>query len=125
MQTRAKLAATVAAASATLLVAAAVLLAPKASAATLFSDDFQDGNSTGWSTNGGSWSVVTDGTPALRQSGTSADARALAGTGWTDQAVQARVKPQAFNGTGRHVGIVARARAPATTTSSASPTPAR
>ncbi len=26
-------------------------------AANLFSDDFEDGNSTGWSTSGGSWSA--------------------------------------------------------------------
>lgn len=108
-----------AAASGTALATAALLAAPTASAATLFSDDFQDGNSSGWSTNGGSWSVVTDGTAAWRQSGTSADARALAGTGWSDQAVHARVKPTAFNGTGRHVGVTARAQTPATTTSSA------
>jgi pectate lyase len=99
-----------AAASGVALVTAALLAAPAASAATLFSDDFQDGNASGWSTNGGSWSVVTDGTLAWRQGGTSADARALAGTGWTDQAVQARVKPTAFNGTGRHVGVTARAQ---------------
>jgi pectate lyase len=110
MTRQAKLAAVAAAAGGVLLVAAAVLAAPNASAATLFSDDFQDGNASGWSTNGGSWSVVTDESLAWRQSGTSADARALAGGGWSDQAVQARVKPTAFNGSGRHVGVVARAQ---------------
>ena len=30
-----------------------------ATAATLFSDDFQDGNTTGWSKSGGEWSVVS------------------------------------------------------------------
>ncbi|MFI7634979.1 polysaccharide lyase family 1 protein [Nonomuraea sp. NPDC049400] len=88
----------------------AIWAMPGASAATLFGDDFEDGNSTGWSTSGGSWSVVTDGSRAYRQSGTSADSRAVAGTGWTDQAVQARVKPIAFNGANRHVAVVARAQ---------------
>src|SRR5439155_12885993 len=41
--------------------------------------------------------------------GTSADARAVTGsTTWSDQAVQARVKPTGFNGSGRHVGVSAR-----------------
>ena len=81
------------------------------SAATLFSDDFEDGNSTGWTTSGGSWSVVTDGSRVLRQSGTSSDARARAGTSsWTDYAVTARVRPTAFNGSNRFVAVLARAQ---------------
>ncbi|GIF66779.1 hypothetical protein Ais01nite_48140 [Asanoa ishikariensis] len=80
-----------------------------ASAATLFSDDFEDGNSSGWTTNGGSWSVTADGSRVLRQSSTSSDARALAGTAsWTDYAVQARVRPVAFNGSNRFVAVLAR-----------------
>ncbi len=93
------------------LAAAALVLGMTtgASAATLFSDDFEDGNSTGWTTNGGSWSVVTDGSRVLRQSSTSSDARALAGTAsWTDYSVQARVKPTAFNGSNRFVAVLAR-----------------
>jgi pectate lyase len=39
----------------------------------LFSDDFQDGNASGWSRSSGSWSVVTDGSLAYRQSNVSAD----------------------------------------------------
>ncbi|MFI7542770.1 family 16 glycoside hydrolase [Actinoplanes sp. NPDC049599] len=84
-------------------------LTGSAQAATLFTDDFADGNATGWSTNGGSWSVTTDGTPAYRQSGTGADARALTGSaGWTDYAVQARVKPTAFSGSNRFAAVLAR-----------------
>jgi pectate lyase len=45
-------------------------------AATLFSDNFEDGNSTGWSTSGGSWSVVTDGTRVYKQSRLSSTAHA-------------------------------------------------
>ena len=80
-----------------------------AHAATLFSDDFEDGNSTGWSANGGSWSVATDGTRVYRQSSTSSDARSLAGTAsWTDYSVQARIKPTAFNGSNRFAALLAR-----------------
>jgi pectate lyase len=78
--------------------------------APLFSDDFEDGNATGWTTNGGSWSVVTDGSRVYRQGGTSSDARALAGSTWTDQVVEARVKPISFNGTNRFVAVLARAQ---------------
>src|SRR5688572_12863075 len=92
----------VAAAALTLAAGLTVGLSGTASAATLFTDDFNDGNSTGWTASGGTWSVTTDGTPVLRQAGTSADARALAGTpSWTDYTVTARVKPTAFNGSNR------------------------
>jgi pectate lyase len=80
-----------------------------ATAATLFTDDFADGDSAGWTTSGGTWSVAADGTPVLRQSGTSADARALAGTAtWSDYTVTARVKPTAFNGANRFAALAAR-----------------
>jgi pectate lyase len=81
-----------------------------AHAATIFGDNFQDGNSSGWSTSGGSWSVVTDGTLAYRQANNgSENARAFNGnTGWTNYQVQARVKPLSFNGSNRLVGIAAR-----------------
>ncbi|MFI5911230.1 right-handed parallel beta-helix repeat-containing protein [Dactylosporangium sp. NPDC051541] len=94
------------------LAGAAVLVgvvANQAGAATLFADDFEDGNADGWTRSGGSWTVVTDGTRSLRQSGTSADARALAGSAaWTDYAVQAKVKPIAYNA--HSVGVIARAQ---------------
>ncbi|MCG5436386.1 pectate lyase family protein [Micromonospora foliorum] len=78
---------------------------------TLFTDDFEDGNATGWTASGGSWSVATDGSRVYRQSGTSSDARSLAGTAsWTDYSVQATVKPTAFNGTNRFVALLARAQ---------------
>src|SRR4051812_34038546 len=81
------------------------------SQSSLFSDDFEDGNANSWTTSGGSWSVVSDGSQVYRQSGTSADARALVGsTSWTDQAVEARVKPLAFNGSDRFVAVLARAQ---------------
>ncbi|MBG0829759.1 pectate lyase [Planomonospora sp. ID67723] len=104
------LAAFTAAVTATLFGALTLTAVPSAFAATLFGDDFEDGDATGWSRSGGSWSVVADGSRVYRQSGTSADARAVAGAGWANQAVQARVKPIAFNGAGRHVAVLARAQ---------------
>ncbi|MEH1101371.1 pectate lyase family protein [Micromonospora sp. CPCC 205561] len=89
----------------------AVGMAATAHADTLFSDDFSDGNSSGWTASGGSWSVTGDSARALRQSGTSSDARALAGTSsWTDYSVQATVRPTAFNGSNRFVALLARAQ---------------
>ncbi|MEV4490703.1 right-handed parallel beta-helix repeat-containing protein [Micromonospora coxensis] len=85
--------------------------AATAYADTLFSDDFEDGNSTGWTPSGGSWSIATDGSRVLRQSSTSSDARSLAGSSaWTDYSVQATVEPTAFNGTNRFVALLARAQ---------------
>ena len=94
--------------AATVAVFAAVI--PSASAATLFSDDFQDGNVSGWSKSGGEWSVVTDGSLALRQTKLDSElARQFAGsTIWTNYSLQARVKPLAFDGSARYVGIAAR-----------------
>jgi pectate lyase len=89
----------------------AVAMMPAAFAATLFSDNFEDGNSSGWTTSGGSWSVVTDGSRVLRQSGTGADAMARAGsTSWTSYTVTARVKPTAFGSSNRFVALLARVR---------------
>jgi pectate lyase len=109
---RKRLVTAVAAAAAGLLAAGIVTVgAPYAFADTLLSDDFEDGNSNGWSKSGGTWSVVSDGSQAYRQSGTSSDARSLAGsTTWTDYSVQARVKPTGFNGSNRYAGLIARAQ---------------
>ena len=105
---RAALAAAVVVAATVLAVVVAV---PAAQAAALLSENFDDGVADGWSRSGGSWAVVTDGSLVYRQSGTSADAKAQVGsTTWTDYAVQARVKPTGFNGSARHVGVVARAQ---------------
>ncbi|MFI9638609.1 pectinesterase family protein [Micromonospora sp. NPDC051925] len=73
-----------------------------ARAATLFSDDFSDGDIAGWSKSGGAWSVASDGTPVLQQTrGDTDNARLFAGSSsWADQAVQARVKPLALPGNG-------------------------
>lgn len=80
-----------------------------ASAATLFSDNFDDGNAAGWTTSGGSWLVVSG---SYQQSGTSSDAKAQAGTtSWTDYSVQARVRLNSFgSNSARAAGVVARAQ---------------
>ncbi|KAB1140538.1 DUF1080 domain-containing protein, partial [Micromonospora sp. AMSO12t] len=95
--------------SATALALAATMVST-AHAATLFSDDFGDGDSGGWSKSGGTWSVTTDGSPVLRQSNTGSElARMFAGqTSWTDYEVRARVKPASY-GSGGLVAIAARA----------------
>jgi Pel9A-like, right handed beta helix region/Fibronectin type III domain len=75
----------------------------------LFSDDFQDGNSNGWTRSSGTWAIVTDGSLAYRQSGTSSDSNSRTGSSlWTNISIQARVKPIAFNGADRYVGVMTR-----------------
>lgn len=60
---------------------------------TIFSDDFEDGDSTGWTVVSGSWSVVTDGTKVFKQTGTSGEGLVYAGSSsWTNYTVQAKVK---------------------------------
>ncbi len=80
-----------------------------ANAATLFSDDFNDGNASGWSTSGGTWSVSSG---VYSQGGTSANAKAQAGsTSWTAQSVTARVRVNAFGSSSeRAAGVMARAQ---------------
>jgi hypothetical protein len=87
---------------ATLAGAAAVALATKpASAATLFSDNFEQPTGNVWLTGGGgSWAVVSeDGSGVFRQSNTSADTVAWAGSGAGPfTVVTAKVKPNTANG---------------------------
>src|SRR5262245_23289741 len=97
--------------AAVVLVGAAIAFALPAQAATLFGDDFEDGNSSGWTTSGGTWSVVTDGSRVLRQSSTGADAIGRAGsTSWTNYTVSARIKPLAFGGSNRQLALLGRVR---------------
>ena len=92
------------------MTAATVLVATTAGAATVFSDDFEDANTNGWSKSGGTWTVVADGSQVVRQTNASSEnARIFAGsTSWTAYRVQARVKPLSF-GSGGVVGLLARA----------------
>lgn len=84
----------------TALLAGSVAVGATAFAGASFSDTFDDGNADGWSKSGGSWSVVTDGSPALRQDNAGSEhARQFAGdTGWTDYTLRARVKPVTLDG---------------------------
>jgi pectate lyase len=110
-RTRTAFIAGLAAASTVALTAALVGFAGGAQAATVFTDTFEDGDSAGWTASGGTWSVATDATRVLRQSGTSSDARSRAGSAaWTDYTVSARVRPTAFNGSNRFVALLARAQ---------------
>ena len=81
---------------------------------------------TGWSKSGGDWSVVADGSPALRQTKLDSElARQFAGsTSWTNYTVQARVKPLASAAPARFVGIAARSTGATTSTGSRCSTPA-
>lgn len=78
-------------------------------ATVLFSDNFEDGNYTGWSKNGGSWSVVSDGTKVFKQSSTSATCYAYAGdSSWNNYSVEAKIKALSFNGADTTVALAAR-----------------
>lgn len=72
---------------------------------------FETGNAGNWTPMAGSsFSVVTSGSSKVyRQSSLSGDAGSfVTGIDWTDQAIEADVKPTAFDGTNRWVGLVVR-----------------
>ena len=93
------------------LLAAAIVVSPAAFASTLFSDDFEDGSSSAWTTSGGTWSVVPDGSLVFRQSATDADASARAGSkSWADYTSTAQVTPIAFAAPDSFVALLARVR---------------
>jgi hypothetical protein len=76
---------------------------------TLLSDDFQDGNSTGWTTSGGTWAVQTEGTNKLyNQSDTVTGMSSAGQSTWTDYSVEAQIKVDAWSGTGGYAGILGR-----------------
>ncbi|MEU7839600.1 pectate lyase [Micromonospora sp. NPDC049114] len=77
-------------------------------AATIFTDTFNDGDTSGWSKSGGTWAV--DGSGVLNQSNAGSElARQFAGqTSWTNYSVQARVRPASFGSSSALVGLAAR-----------------
>jgi hypothetical protein len=77
-------------------------------AASLYFDDFEDENYSGWSTSGGSWSIINDGTNVLKQSEISYDCYISIGSSWTNYSVQAKIKPLSFNGTDRPISLIVR-----------------
>ena len=66
---------------------------------TLLSDNFNDGNAAGWTAGAGTWSVVNDGSGAIvyQQSNLVGDAYATAGSGWTNQIIEADLRATAFD----------------------------
>lgn len=78
-----------------------------ASAAALFSDDFNDGNANGWTATSGTWGIITDGSPAYKQSGTSEGRTSAGSSSWKDYSVQAKIKLDTFNA-GNRVYLAAR-----------------
>lgn len=74
-------------------------------------DTFATGNGAGWTPVPGSqWAVVqSGGTRVYRQSNTAGNAGAVLDTGdWKNQSIQADVKPTAFDGNDRWVGLATR-----------------
>ena len=98
------------AAAAVVVAGSFVAFAGSASAATQFSDTFDDGDTAGWSRAGGAWTVTSDGGRVLTQSKVTAEpSRLFAGdTRWADYSVQARVKPVSFSSPAGLVGIAGR-----------------
>ncbi len=69
-----------------------------------FTDDFEDGDSAGWTTGGGTWSVITDGSKVFKLNG-STDSIATAGNTLTDFTYAAKSKILTANG---NAGLVFR-----------------
>ncbi|WP_217592383.1 family 16 glycoside hydrolase [Cohnella sp. GbtcB17] len=63
----------------------------KVSPIVRFSDDFEDGNTAGWTASSGSWSVSTAGLKVLKQHNWTT-AIMTAGDSWTDYSYEAKVK---------------------------------
>lgn len=77
----------------------------------VFQDTFSTGNGTGWTPLAGSqFTAVQSGDSRLfRQASVAGDAGAvLDGHDWTDQSIQADVRPRAVNGADRWVGLATR-----------------
>lgn len=67
---------------------------------TIFADDFEDGDSSGWITSGGTWDVITDGNKILKRISTgSAESIAYVNGFWSNYICTVRVKLETNNGT--------------------------
>ena len=98
-------------AAALLFVTTVVAVPGRASAAIVFTQDFESGTAHGWQFTGGQWAVSTDGSRVLRQS-RSGPGTARAGAGdatWRGYTLTARVKPTSLSGPHAATGIIARA----------------
>jgi VCBS repeat protein len=76
----------------------------------LFKDDFESGNGTGWTQNGGNWTIGTDLTRYFHQNDKSGQYAAVAsGAGpWANYSVQANVKVFGFGSSSGWAGLLAR-----------------
>lgn len=73
-----------------------------ASAGTLYSANFDNGQATGWTPTTGSWSVVQDNGSYVYYQSSANEGRTSAGSqSWTNYSVEAAVKIENFNGTNR------------------------
>ncbi|PWW02398.1 PelA/Pel-15E family pectate lyase [Paenibacillus cellulosilyticus] len=74
---------------------------PTASSTTLFSDNFEDGNTTGWTSTRGTWALTTSaisGTYSLNQTDTVNEGRISAGTStWGNYSVSADINVSNYN----------------------------
>lgn len=78
---------------------------------TMIQDTFQSGNAPRWTPlAGGSWSVATTAASRVyRQASLTGDATSvLSNSDWTDQSVQADIRPTAFSGSDRWFGLAVR-----------------
>jgi hypothetical protein len=77
---------------------------------TLFQDDFQDGNAAGWVQSSSNFIVTNShGSRVYRQNSTTGEHFATRGdVDWTNVAIEADVRPLAFNGSDRWVSLMAR-----------------
>lgn len=74
----------------------------QASAAALFSDDFENGSASNWTATTGTWSVVKDGSSNVYSQASTSEGRTSAGdSSWNNYTMQADVKVDNFNGTNR------------------------
>jgi hypothetical protein len=73
-------------------------------------DDFESGSSARWTTSTGTFAVAQAGsTHVLRQSSVAGESGAVYGSvDWTDQAIEADLRPTQFDGADRWAGLVAR-----------------
>jgi hypothetical protein len=76
----------------------------------LFQDDFEDGNSAGWRQSSTAWTVATArGSRVYRQGSTSGEHVATrTDVDWRNVAIEADVRPTAFNGSDRWVSLMTR-----------------
>lgn len=76
----------------------------------ILQDDFEDGNSVGWRQSSSAWIVTSSrGSRVYRQSSTTGEHFSTRGdVDWTNVALEADVRPLAFNGSDRWVSLMAR-----------------